>query len=161
MTPASSSSTPMHRPKPRGGQPPAAAVLDAADLPNTGEDVESMLSAHAISMDVLRETAAGHDYFTDARLLRFLIGHHLDIDKAQTAVNASVQWRIDNHIDAIRDRAINTPIHMWPGFDRVSRNMGPMNLHCGAAYDGSPLTVEKTGKYCCVTYVTHINIDLD
>jgi len=115
-----------------------------------GEVVADLLAANEESMQTLREIAHGGEagaspYFTDACILRFLVGYNLNVEKAGEALQNTVAWRIENNMEEIRAHAISTGQTEWPGFQQICHFL-PQNMHFNEAKDGSVFSVENTGQ---------------
>ena len=82
----------------------------------------------------------------DRRLLRFLKGYNLNVEKAVKAYQEFIKWRKDNDVDAIRNDILyggkNHPI-TFPHAETILRILPQIVLaHHTTDYAGQPITLE-------------------
>jgi len=140
---ASSSSPPSVSPSKPSSSPPSQAKKAAEDK-EEHESIEEIKKIHAEPLAAVRALLS-IPCDDDVTVYRFLRGHKMNVSVAAQHLNATLKWRQENKLDAIRAKAEKLTQRQFPFAEKVLA-VHPHNIFHGYDRRGQPLSIERLGR---------------
>jgi hypothetical protein len=100
---------------------------------------------------------SGSGFHDEIFALRFLISHQMVAEKAAAAMRTTLEWRLRNRVDEIREFVRAAPQEAFPGHLHMGRHF-PMSIHIPAD-DWPPFMLIEAARLDPTELMRHISID--
>jgi len=106
--------------------------------------VDDLLRDKRAEVDALREALTPFEHFAPSKhddlwLLRFILSHKGNVEKAAYAARTALEYRVANDLDAITETVLSQPARCWPYCEAVFQRLLVYSYHPDP--DGSVLWI--------------------
>ena len=134
-------------PRPAGADALPLSISSGSTTRWTAEENAALQEVRHRLKDIIGARRQLPDVVGDRRLLRFIRGHHFNIDKVCFMYSKFLAWRDANDVDTIRDEILYLPMASPYDFPLGRKIIGliPQIIIAADATDkfGNPMTMEK------------------